>query len=231
MRKLMTAFLASVIFLGAAERGITSAQADKIIEELHAIRQLFEEDSKPAPVQPQRATVAVANEWAIGRADAPVTMVEFTDFQCPFCARFHKDTFAKLKAEFIDTGKVRFVSKDLPLDAHRDSRRAAEAARCAGEQEQYWELRAWMTENPDKLDPAHLESAVSLGDRQAFRACLESGRYHNLIETSVTEARKIGLGGTPSFVIGKTATGEIEGEVLTGAQPYETFAAKLKGLQ
>src|SRR6266852_9091619 len=79
--------------------------------------------------------------YALGRPDAPVTLVEFGDFQCGFCKRFHSDAYGELKRNYIDTGKVRFVSRDLPLEFHPYAMKAAEAARCAGDQQKYWELR------------------------------------------------------------------------------------------
>src|SRR5271169_3104626 len=107
--------------------GMTKDQAEDILKELKAIRQLLERQ-QTAAVQPQGAAPAsdkvkmsVAAGWySIGRDDAPVTMVEFADYQCPFCRKFHSETFAELRKNYIDTGKVRFVSRDFPLDIHFD---------------------------------------------------------------------------------------------------------------
>ena len=82
--------------------------------------------------------------------------MEFTDYQCPYCQRFHVASFPELKRAYIDTGKVRFFSKDLPLDMHANAMRAAQAGRCAGEQGKFWELRDVMGMNPDKLDIDHI---------------------------------------------------------------------------
>ena len=90
-----------------------------------------------------------------------MTMVEFTDYQCPFCQRFHVTTFGELKKNYIDTGKVRFYSRDLPLDFHPNAMRAAQAARCAIEQGKYWQIRDVMGANPDKLDLEHLVGFAS----------------------------------------------------------------------
>ena len=113
----------------------------------------------------------------LGSKDAPVTMVEFTDYQCPFCQRFHMTVFNELKKNFIDTGKVRFYSRDLPLDTlHPNAIRAAQAARCAADQGQFWTMRDVMGTNPDKLDMDHLAGfATDLKmDTFAFRNCVES---------------------------------------------------------
>jgi protein-disulfide isomerase len=137
----------------AKSDAITKEQADAIVDELKQIRQLLEKQQvqmaratapqQPAtPAPPEKIQMSVGNGWyAIGRPDAPVTLVEFGDYQCPFCKRFHTDAYAELKKTYIDTGKVRFVSRDLPLDFHPFALKAAEAVRCAGDQDKYWELR------------------------------------------------------------------------------------------
>ncbi len=99
--------------------------------------------------------MSVGQGWyAIGQENAPLTMVEFTDYQCPFCRRFESETFAQLKKNYIDTGKVRFVSRDLPLEFHPNAPRAAIAVRCAGEQHKFWEMHdAIMQDTATDLGP------------------------------------------------------------------------------
>lgn len=226
--------LAILLPLGAAEKGITKQQADEILDELRQIRQLLEkqQNANAQPEQPTRAKVATAGAFAIGSQNAPVTMVEFTDFQCPFCYRFHVNTFNELKKNFIDTGKVRFVSRDLPLDFHPNAMQAAQAGRCAGEQGQFWPMRDRMGANPEQLDMGHL-----LADAQdlklnvdTFRSCIQSGKYKSAIQADIQEATRVGANGTPSFVIGKTTPNSIDGELVIGAQPYQVFDQKLTEL-
>src|SRR5277367_6195365 len=126
--------------------GLTRDQADDILKELKAIHQLLERQ-QTAAAQPQPAPasdkvkMSVTPGWySLGRDDAPVTVVEFADYQCPFCRKFHSETFAEIKKNYIDTGKVRYVSRDLPLDFHPNAAPAAQAARCAGEQHKFWEM-------------------------------------------------------------------------------------------
>jgi protein-disulfide isomerase len=159
-------------------------------------------------------------------------MVEFTDFQCPYCRNFHVSTFADLKREYIDTGKLRFVSRDLPLDFHPNAMQAAEAGRCAGEQGQFWAMRDRMNSNPDKLDmPSLVSWAQDLKINVAgFRSCVESGKYKNAIQTDIMLAQRIGANGTPSFVVGKSTPDGVDGELIVGAMPYVTFDQKLKDL-
>jgi protein-disulfide isomerase len=119
---------------------ITPDQADAIIQELKEIRKLLESiDKKGVAQAPQRppvppiAKVSVKDSPVLGSADAAVTVVEFTDYQCTYCLRFIQQTFPKLKEQFIDTGKVRWVVRDMPLGFHKNARKAAQAAHCAGE--------------------------------------------------------------------------------------------------
>ncbi len=223
--------------LGAQqEEGITRKQADEILNELRQIKQLLQTQltAKAAPQeqQPAHAKVNLSGFQMLGSKSAPVTMVEFTDYQCPFCQRFHVSSFPELKKNYIDTGKVRFYSRDLPLDFHPNAMRAAQAARCAIEQGKYWQIRDIMGANPDKLDLEHLVGfATDLKmDPAAFRACVTSEKYKTAVQADVLEAMKIGATGTPTFVVGKSTDDGVDGEVVVGAQPYTVFDEKLKEL-
>jgi Trk K+ transport system NAD-binding subunit len=137
--------------------GITRQQAEDILKELRQIRQLLERPPVaargPQEEAPARAKISdLTGVSMLGSKNAPLTIVEFTDYQCPFCQRFHVTAFPELKKAYIDTGKVRFFSKDMPLDFHPNAMRAAMAARCAGEQNKFWELRDTMGANPNSLD-------------------------------------------------------------------------------
>jgi protein-disulfide isomerase len=157
-------------------------------------------------------------------------MVEFTDYQCPYCQRFHMTVFNEIKKEYIDTGKVRFYSRDLPLDSlHPNAIRAAQAARCANDQGQYWKMRDLMGANPDKLDLASLvATAGSLQmDANVFRTCVESQKYKAAVQADLMEAVKIGADATPTFVIGKSTPEGVDGELLVGLQPFSEFVKAL----
>jgi protein-disulfide isomerase len=219
------------------EEGITREQANQILEELRNIRQLLEKQNNaaaPKPAGPAKATLNMTGAEMLGSKTAPLTMVEFTDYQCPFCQRFHTTVFGEIKKNYIDTGKVRFYSRDLPLDSmHPNAIRAAQAARCAAEQGQFWALRDIMGANPSKLDLESLVAdAASLKmDTEKFRSCVASEKYKQAIQTDVLEAMKIGADGTPTFVIGKSTADGVDGEVLVGAMPYEVFDRKLKTME
>jgi protein-disulfide isomerase len=217
------------------EAGISSEQADQILNELKQIRQLLQQQAeKTGPPQPSRAKLDLQGFQMLGSKDAPLTLVEFTDYQCPFCRQFHVTTFNELKTNYIDTGKVRFYSRDLPLDAmHPNAMRAAQAARCAADQGQYWKLRDLMGANPDKLD---LESLVAAAgnlkmDTKVFRGCVESQKYKEAVQTDVLEAMKIGAEATPTFVLGKSTPQGVDGELIVGAQPYGEFVKSISKLE
>jgi protein-disulfide isomerase len=216
---------------------MTRQQGDEILQELKQIRQLLEKQAKPAAQAqeeaPTRAKIAdLSGVSMLGSATAPLTIVEYTDYQCPYCQHFHVTTFAELKKAYIDTGKVRFFSKDMPLDFHPNAMRAAMAARCASEQGKFWELRDTMGANPNSLDMEHIVGfAANLKmDTGALRACIDSGKYKERVQGDVLEAMRIGANGTPTFIVGKSVGNGVDGELVVGAMPFQMFDVKLKEL-
>jgi protein-disulfide isomerase len=219
---------------------ITKEQAAAIVAELREIRQLMEKQqvqltrlmaAQPAEAPPQRVQMSVAGAWySVGLANAPVTIVEFADYQCPFCKRFHMNTYSELKKNYIDTGKVRFVSRDLPLEFHPFALKAAEAVRCAGDQGKYWELRDALYANSAPPNEDVIQKAAdSLSlDATSFRKCLSSEKYKAEVQKDAADAAGLHLSGTPSFVVGKTASDKLEGAVLVGALPFASFDAAIQ---
>lgn len=224
----------------AAADGITGAQADSILAELKQIRVLLETQLRQSPVR-QGAPAAAADrnvtlppgtDFRLGRDDARLTLVEFTDYQCPYCRQYHISTFEQLKKDYIDTGRIRYVSRDLPLDFHKLAFGAANAARCAGEQGKFWELRHVMIVNADRLTTdALITYAKDLGlDASRFQACLKSEKYAPEIRKDLSVAQAAGITGTPSFVLGKTTKVGAEGVVLVGNIPYADLEARIRDL-
>jgi protein-disulfide isomerase len=226
----------------AKSNGISKEQADAIVSELKQIRQLLEKQQvqlaramapqpMAAPDPPDRVQMRVGEGWhSTGRADAPVTLVEFADYQCSFCKRFHTDAYAELKKNYIDSGKVRFVSRDLPLEFHPFALKAAEAVRCAGDQNKYWELRDALYSNaaPPNGDVIR-KAAESLSlDMKGFQACLDSDKYKVDIEKDASDAAALNISGTPSFVLGKSSGDKLDGLVLLGALPYASFDSSIQ---
>src|SRR5262245_4928378 len=220
-------------------------QNEQILQELKAIRQLLEKLAGPlggspgAPVptaaMPVDDRVKLANVAgvAIGKSDAPLTMVEFTDLQCPFCRQFHVTAYEQIKRDWIDTGKLRYVTRDFPLDSiHPYAIGAAHASRCAADQGKFWEMRHTILVNNAALNPtvfATFAQDLKL-NVSAFKQCesTAASKFQADMQKDMADATSVGVSGTPTFVIGRTSANGLEGVRLVGAQPYATFDARLK---
>lgn len=221
--------------LAAVKANVDSLRADLDVvkTQLAQLLRLMSQSAAPrqtgaAPALPSGPVRAsVEGEVFLGRADAPVTVVEFSDYQCPFCSRFFATTLPALKTEYIDAGKVRYVFRDYPIDQlHPNARKAAEAAHCAGDQGKFWEMHDLLFRNAKALALSRLgEYARSLGlDGASFDECLGSGRHALRVDRGLADGAAAGVRGTPGFVIGRTtATNVVEGTPVRGAQPIETF--------
>jgi protein-disulfide isomerase len=165
----------------------------------------------------QRANVSTDDDPSIGPADAPVTIIEFSDYQCPYCQKWYEEVFTQLMADY--PGKIHFVYRDLPLPMHPEAVPAAEAADCAGEQGAYWEFHDSLFSGQYTLGrSAYIQYATDIGlDLTAFTTCLDDHRYQAEVEADASDASKLGLTGTPSFFI--------NGRVLIGALPISNFTA------
>jgi len=206
---------------------------EEMLKELRQIRQLLERLTQPqGPPQPTTAKLTNLTGAAMGRADAPLTLVEFTDLQCPYCRQYATATFDQIKKNWIDTGKLRYISRDYPLDFHPQALPAARAARCAGEQGKFWEMRLGLVRNANLLSPAYITKAAAdlKLDTAAFASCIASPKFDAEIQADIVEGTRIGMTGTPTFVIGRTAGSTLEGPMIVGALPYATFDAKLRDL-
>jgi protein-disulfide isomerase len=216
-----------------------ASQNEAILTELKAIRQLLEKltaaqssAQQGSSSSPQVVRVRNSNQLVLGSADAPLTMIEFTDLECPFCRQYAATGFEEIRKAWIDTGRLRYLARDLPLDSHVHSLMSARAARCAGDQQRFWEMRTTLMRNGNLLSPEFIaKTAEGLKlDMKAFNACAASTTHDAEIQADVTEAVKLNLRGTPTFVIGRTTPDEIEGIMLVGAQPFAAFDATLKAL-
>jgi protein-disulfide isomerase len=161
-----------------------------------------------------RQTIATANSPSRGPASAPVEIVEFSDFQCPFCLRAHPTVDEVLKT-YGD--RVRFVYRHYPLPGHPNARPAAEAAECAAEQGKFWPYHDKLFATQSRLSDADLkQSAAELGmDASKFNACVDSHKYAAKVDTDLRAGQEAGVDGTPAFFI--------NGRLISGAQPYENF--------
>lgn len=191
-----------------------------------------------APAQPsqelQDVTASIDDDPVKGRADAPVTIIEFSDYQCPFCGRFVKNIFPDIAKKYIDTGKVKYIFRDYPLDFHKQAPKASEAANCAGDKGKYWEMHDKLFDNQNALTLDNLRQyAAEIGlDTESFNTCIDSGKHAAEITKDLEDGKKAMVSGTPSFIIGKTQIGkkEIVGKKIVGARPFASFEQVIEQL-
>lgn len=169
----------------------------------------------PAPVGRQK--VSLGGAIVKGSEKAPVTLVEFSDYQCPFSGLFFRQTLPQIEKNYIKTGKVKMVFRNYPLPGHQNAQKAAEASECAGEQGKFWEYHDTIFENQKAIGITELKKyAKDLGlDVKKFNECLESGKMAAKVQNDFKEGGKYGVSGTPSFFI--------NGVKVDGAQPYSEF--------
>lgn len=169
-----------------------------------------------------------------GSEVAPIALIEYTDFECPYCATVANGSLRQLATEYVQTGKVLFIVKNLPLPMHLMAPRASVMALCAGEQGKFWEMHdALFTRNARLTEPdlQGLGSQIGL-DRAVYQTCLDSDRPQTLITADKAEAAEFGIKSTPTFVFGRLQRdGQVKAtDVLRGAQSIEELRAVLNRL-
>jgi len=184
---------------------------------------------------PQPKNVSMGTIPTLGNADAKIALVEFSDYQCPYCERFHAQTFDRIKSKFIDKGKVLYVYHDLPAPNRSQAAKAAVAARCAGAQDKYFEMQKLLFKNGRQLkDESYAVYAKRLGlDAGKFEACMLDNNQVEKVKQDLIEGRDLGIRGTPTFYIGTVNGKQIENvRQIVGALPYSYFKQALeKALQ
>jgi protein-disulfide isomerase len=180
------------------------------------------------------SSLSVRGETFRGDSGAHVAIIEYADFECPYCGEYERKVFPQILSDYIEPGKVKYFYRDLPLPMHARALPAARAARCAGEQGKYWEMHDSLFARQNALStPAVLDRAQTLGlDQAKFTECLSSEKYTEDIQKSVSEAQKMGIDGTPSFFLGVIEPG---GDVtiekrFKGAPPFDVFKSELDAL-
>jgi protein-disulfide isomerase len=172
-----------------------------------------------APVTQQaefrRYDIPTGDSYAIGPADAPITIVEFSDYQCPFCRRWHDEVYGPLLAAY--PGKIRLVYRHFPLTSiHPDAMSAAEAAMCAGEQDAYWPFHEKLFSNESLGSNTYLQYAQELGlNMNSFESCMNDRKYQQAVDADLNFAVDLGIRSTPTFFI--------NGLAIVGAQPLDVF--------
>jgi protein-disulfide isomerase len=207
------------------------AGQEAIQKDIAEIKRLLQSRPAAADALP-RDPIAIASDPFKGSGTARVAVIEFSDYQCPFCGRYAKDVLPQIRTEYVDTGKIRYVFRDMPLSFHKQAFQAAEAAHCAGAQGKFWEMHDTLFQNQSALAAEQLPTharAVGVDDAR-FQQCLESGQYASEINKDVADAGAAGITGTPTFLVGVIQPGDGRVKVvkkLVGARPYEDFKAAI----
>jgi len=230
--------LAGSFFFFQARTRVLSEEMEKLHREVADLRtstskqnDLLQALNKRLNPPPRSAWISIDDDPMLGEKNAPVTIIEFSEFQCPYCARFSSETFPKIRKYYIDSGKVRFIFRDYPLPFHKNAAKAAEAAVCAADQGMFWEIHDILFEHHDKLTDEDLkrygeEAGLFMDD---FIFCLESGKNAGEIRKDIQDGKRAGVTGTPSFFIGVTRKDDrIHGTFIKGNKPFSTFKAVIE---
>lgn len=216
------------------------AQQATMMRELQAIKSLLQQLARPqqAPGPPEvpgliGSSIPLEGEPTMGEQSAKVTIVEVSDYHCPFCRRSAQQTFPQIVSEYVKSGKAQYAFVDYPIaQLHPDAFRSHEAAACAADQGKFWEMHTSLWTTTPLRDAASLTAkAGSLGlDTAAFKACMDSGKHSAAIRDSVSRMERLGISGTPMTVVGLTPA---PGQPMTivkyiyGAMPYSAFKSAI----
>ena len=216
------------------------AEQQQIITRLDELKQLLQANGRPVnsavlPSPPPPSALDIHGENFRGDSGARVAIVEYADFECPYCGQHARQVYPQIVESYIKTGKVKLFFRDLPLPMHPHALAAARAAHCAGEQGKYWEMHDSLFAKQTGLsDPALLDRAKTLGlDENKFSECSSSDKYSDDLRKSMAEAQRMGIDGTPTFFIGTISPDEDVVNIskrIVGAHPYETFESALDEL-
>jgi protein-disulfide isomerase len=212
------------------------AEIETLKQQLQELTRAAQARGGAAPEAFKGALVTVDGAAIHGRQDARVTIVEFSDYQCVFCGRHSRDTFPEIDREYIQTGRLRYVVRDFPIESmHPQALKAHEAAHCAGEQGKHWAMHEKLFSNQRAMSASDLTAhAQSLGlDMPRFEKCLAGGQYAAKIRRSFEEGQRLGVRGTPTFFIGLTEANSSKIKAtrrIVGAQPYAAFKAAIDEL-
>ncbi len=230
------------VFAGQSDQSVTQrlsaleATVGRLEGQVAELVRLLKGALPPSPVEHVNHTgVQIASAVTKGVPTAKVILIEFSDYQCPFCSRHALGPYGELQKLYVDTGKVRYVLRNLPIESiHPLAVKAAEAAECAGDQGRYWEMHDRMFPNQNALAEANLLAhAEAIGvDIARFRRCLSEGQMTSKVRADMAAAARLGLTGTPAFLIG---TIQNDGTVhvtrkIAGSYPLNVFREALDDL-
>ena len=217
-----------------------SAEVRQMRETVAEMQQVFSlvangvtTETPSAPPPPAATVVSLDDDPVLGNPEAKIGLIEFSDYECPFCSRFHTQTFPQLKETYIDTGTVQYIFRDLPLDFHTEAKSAAVAANCAGEQGAYWEMYELLYANQRRLGASlYLELAQQLKlNVKKFLACTKNPDAVKEVEADLAYGESVGAAATPSFFVGRVEGDRlVDAQIIIGAQPFSVFTNAIDGL-
>lgn len=219
-----------------SELAALRAQQEALRKDVDAIKKLLLAAMGRPDDPSAETTLDLAGRPAKGSPGAAVVMIEFTDYQCPFCERYFTSSYAQIDRNYVQTGKVRYVVKNLPLDQiHPQAFGAAVAALCAGDQGRYWEMHDRLFGHQKQLEPDQIEAhAAALHlDVPRFKACTGGSDHEAMIRADIKEAMDAGVNGTPVFFLAVAQPGADTvktSKVIIGAQPYSVFQSEIDAL-
>ena len=206
------------------------AEIEKAVKELKDLARVAQ---PAAPRTPESILLAIDDDPLKGDRKTSLVLVEFSDFQCPYCARFVRETLPEIERDYIKTGKLKYVFRDFPIaSTHKDAFKAAQAAGCALDQGKYWEMHDRLFENQAAFTVYNLtQNAVAIGlNKDAFQQCLNKNEYETEVQSDFADGLKAGVNQTPTFFLGLTEPNSPKVKVLTvitGAKPYAVFKAAI----
>lgn len=205
---------------------VLSAQQQQILASLDELKKMMKGPGQPALNPPP--TMSVAGELYKGEPAAKVAIIEYADFQCPFCRRFESQIYPTIRDSYIKTGKLKYYHRDMPLVFHQGAMPAARAVHCASEQGKFWEMHDALLGDTASLTPADIDDkAGKLGlNVPDLDKCIASNRFADIIQRGINEASAMQVSGTPTFIIGTLdANGNVVSvkKTVVGASPFEAF--------
>jgi len=260
MKNLLKTIIFVVVILTITEQAAQAASTKDEVRELKAevqllkdgqesmqkdlaeIKKLLQDGAKSAPTPPtpkpfEPRDVSIVGAPVMGESSAKVTLIEYSDYQCPFCARHSQQTMPDIIKNYVESGKLKFVMREYPIpNLHPRASAASNAALCAGEQDKYWEMHDVLFANQRKMSDDDLLSYGASIDLEAaqFSNCVKQGTHSDQVKKDIEEGQELGVSGTPSFVLGLTDPGDPNtikvSKFVRGARAYSDFAKEIEDL-
>jgi protein-disulfide isomerase len=209
------------------------ANQAEIVKAVKEVKDMARAEQPIAPPSPDSIVLGIDDDPVKGDQKTRLVLVEFSDYQCPFCARFARETLPEIERDYIKTGKLKHVFRDFPIaSAHKDAFKAALAAGCALDQGKFWEMHDRLFENQAAFTVHNLTlSAEAIGlNKQKFQQCLNNNEYETEVQSDFADGLKAGVNQTPIFFLGLTEPNSPKVKVLkviSGAKPYAVFKAAI----